>query len=495
VGLGSLKQGTRKRRKEKVMKSKSAKENFVPETLLLLESCLYDEIDCNDLLQGVPIKLLVKWEQVSSILRDGLNRTDWWKQCFRRVYPITGQRLIGMADMIDWKRLLLGFMDALELLEVKNLINDELCFVKPSISYGTRIDGEYGRIEMVSGSYLVACQLDAASSTMRKFSWKNQEAFGTSQMIPIQCWAFKRACLVLFQNQAASNLCELIWISNDMDYHYDFSLWALNRSNSSKEDLDNFIVPPFLEGDDDFLPVLVAATFESSSCVCVAVILRSRHVLLFDEKGSRGRHWRDLVTTEMTLPSAIPVCGSCFVLNDFLLLAHCDGVLRAHPRGNPRSSYHVEDLESRPLQLTSLYNVIAIIHSYSILEVRQVVRISSDPFMTFNPLYTCKNVDFECAPLLYGPYVVFATLDGSWYRVNYDGISGGDCKKELIKLPYYAGWIITQIKNANHIYWTVEMKHVKTLEVVERCFRVMNDSGGGDAVVVDLGNLKKKQKI
>jgi hypothetical protein len=49
-------------------------------------------------------------------------------------------------------------------------------------------------------------------------------------------------------------------------------------------------------------------------------------------------------------------------------------------------------------------------------------------------------------------YVVFRSFfDGNWYRVNYQ-------QRELIKIPYYAGWNIVAIKNVNWRYWTVTLQ-------------------------------------
>ncbi len=70
--------------------------------------------------------------------------------------------------------------------------------------------------------------------------------------------------------------------------------------------------------------------------------------------------------------------------------------------------------------MTSLYNVVALIHSHFVLEVRKVERQPDDPFLCFHLLYRTQMVDATHAPLLYGPLVIFASLDGSWYCVKYD---------------------------------------------------------------------------
>jgi hypothetical protein len=78
-------------------------------------------------------------------------------------------------------------------------------------------------------------------------------------------------------------------------------------------------------------------------------------------------------------------------------------------------------------------------------------------------------------PLLYGPYVIYAALDGNWYRVRYDlPTTTADTNiktetkpkpdtqepyRELIKIPHKAGWKIVSIKNANWRFWTLVLQH------------------------------------
>ncbi len=152
------------------------------------------------------------------------------------------------------------------------------------------------------------------------------------------------------------------------------------------------------------------------------------------------------------------------MLDSFLLFASSDGILRAHPRGNPNSVYHVEDMQSLVPQMTSLYNVVALIHSHQVLEVRRVERQADDPFLRFHLLYRTQMADAAHAPLLYGPYVIFASLDGSWYRVKYDTASLDDKYKEQIRVPFGTGWVIDAVKTANWRYWTVVLKSPITKE-------------------------------
>jgi len=65
-------------------------------------------------------------------------------------------------------------------------------------------------------------------------------------------------------------------------------------------------------------------------------------------------------------------------------------------------------------------------------------------------------VDASHKPLLYGPYVIYRSLDGSWYRVMYDTPAAP--VKELIKVPFKAAWTLVSVKNANWRYWTVVLK-------------------------------------
>ncbi len=77
-------------------------------------------------------------------------------------------------------------------------------------------------------------------------------------------------------------------------------------------------------------------------------------------------------------------------------------------------------------------------------------------------------VDSSHAPLLYGPYVIFASLDGSWYRVKYDTVMAEDDKyKEPIRVPFKAGWAIEAVKTANWRFWTLILKNIATKQVEE----------------------------
>jgi hypothetical protein len=62
----------------------------VPSLLLVLESCMLDQIDCSGLLVDVPVNLLMYWESdISAILRQGLAEMNWWEKQFEQLYPMT----------------------------------------------------------------------------------------------------------------------------------------------------------------------------------------------------------------------------------------------------------------------------------------------------------------------------------------------------------------------------------------------------------------------
>jgi hypothetical protein len=220
---------------------------------------------------------------------------------------------------------------------------------------------------------------------------------------------------------------------------------------------------------------LVASTVDGS---CFAVILAGRVGLLFDRsrkmEQTKNATWRVYLTDQfvepcvvdpLSAPSAITAC--CFVLDEFLLVASIDGVIRAHPRSNIKSEYYVENVNSRVSHMTSLFHVIAVIHSYSTLEVRRVFKASEDPFLKFELLYRFHGVDCDHAPLLYGPFVIFSGLDGVWYRVLYDGFNSRGQEREEIKIPGYVGWKILSVKNANWKYMTIVVQSPGLKEVEE----------------------------
>jgi hypothetical protein len=360
------------------------------------------------------------------------------------------------------------------------------------------------------------------SVTMSYFDFNQQQSAGwTQHLVPLRSWTipFQNAALVLFQHYSSGHQ-ELVWVKTEPKrdskgdhLQPDLRFGTLNR-NVMLDNEDNFVIPSWsLSLDPDasvdrmfqceveihYDPVLVTATGDG----CLAVVIGGDVVLVFDQKANvnkkkeqrREENWRDLLTAEFVIDRRIEpraggvkltVTAACYVLDSFLLLATTDGIVRGYSRSNPRSEYYVENFGSLVSQLVSLYNVVAVVHSYCILEVRLVTRIAEDPFMRFDLLYQTRGVDCDHPPLLYGPYVLFAGLDGCWYRVMYDTSSVGvteDIKpfpiktkdekaetksegskkfsamervhKEEIRIPYHAGWRIVSIKNANWRCWTL----------------------------------------
>ncbi len=246
----------------------------------------------------------------------------------------------------------------------------------------------------------------------------------------------------------------------------DIRRWALNRNrNNFLEHPDDFVVPDFLsiENDSTDLSPLFASTTEGD---CFSVILFNKTVLMFDSSKKSNKsplHRRHLVTDEYYEPNHTPkdtqITASCFILDNFLLLATNDGVLRARPRCNPKSVYYVENFNSIIHQMTSLYNVVTLIHSYHILEVRFASQKEEDPFSQLALVYKATNVDCEHPPLLYGPYVIYKSLDQSWYRVLYES---SNTRKEVVQILGHAGWNILSIKNANWRFLTIVAEGAKT---------------------------------
>jgi hypothetical protein len=426
------------------------------------------------------------------------------------------------------------------------------CFVQSVHPYD-----EYGMDcshQLIFSSHQVQRE-NSPSAVLRAFTWglsdsvtlsyvdfNSQSTCWTRQMVPLRSWTipFRNAALVLFQHGISGHQ-ELVWVETmpkpreskaDHLQQQDLRLWVLNR-NVMLDNEGDFVIPSWspsssslfdpdasidgmLQNDVELHhdPVLVVATNSDGG---LTVVIGGDVVLVFDqqlqesmtkEKKTAGvETWRDLLTAEFVIDRRIEpraggvkltVTAACYVLGAFLLLATTDGI-RASPRNNPKSEYYVENLGALVSQLVSLYNVVAVIHSYCTLEVRLVTRIAEDPFIRFDLLYQTRGVDCDHPPLLYGPYVIFAGLDGCWYRVLNDmssvGVtedikpfpiktkdekaetkSGGSDKgegskrlsamdmahKEEIRIPYHAGWRIVSIKNANWRYWALVVQEPTT---------------------------------
>jgi hypothetical protein len=527
----------------------------VPETLLVLESCLLDGIDCVHLLLQVHIPLLINWESQSSILQNGLVDMKWWETQFKVSHPVTYERLVSFppgavrtmsegADEIDrhnfWKSLLLSDLPD------RRVWRETIQF--GGVSWQARHAIQCNYADEIGDDRVHQLLFDSDKSSsghaserrlplLRTFSWNatsddsvsesyfdfnkqpgiaasHASSSSSSFFTVAQMWtlSFRDACLVLLQNQSAANSGdELVWVQTGiplscLSQAQDLRYWTLNR-NVFLEDSNDFVIPMHfgcsLNQDESptamplqcMYPVLVCSTND-----CTAVVLEGKICLIFDNakmKSNRSTkvphenveqkvqqepaisHWRHLLTDEFCEPYRgfsrqnfeTAITASCYVLDAFLLLATNDGVMRARPRSNPKSEYHVESTNSLVSRMTSLYNVVAVVHSYCIMEIRQVFRIDHDPFVGFKMLFETKGVDCDHAPLVYGPYVIFAGLDGCWYRVMYDSsfpnVPNAPRVKEEIKIPYHAGWKIVSVKNANRRYWTVVVQHPVSKDVSE----------------------------
>jgi hypothetical protein len=334
------------------------------------------------------------------------------------------------------------------------------------------------------------------SETQSYFDFNHQEAFisGKSKMFVAKLWTipFRNICLVLFENRD-TGCQELVWVNTKKKQ--DLRFWTLNR-NVFLEDESDFVLPICLGGghasSNHTIDVLLRKgdpIFVAVAENCFSVVLGGgKVVLVFDELKNKNAeraqdhdgidNWRDHLTEQFVEPnrsgfvrdekyhnSATVITASCYVLDWLLLLASSDGIIRAHPRSNPKSEYYVENVHSLVSHMTSLYNIVAIIHSYCTLEVRRVIRIADDPFIHFKMIYRFLGVDCDHAPLLYGPYVIFAGLDGIWYRVMYDGCASQE--REEIKIPHHAGWKILSVKNANWKHLTVVVQHPASKQLEE----------------------------
>jgi hypothetical protein len=304
-------------------------------------------------------------------------------------------------------------------------------------------------------------------SVLRTFKWgingvdsesQSYFKFGRhNQLVVARMWAlpFRNVCLVVLQHPGNGRL-DLVWVKtgipkSSLTEEHDIRMWALNY-NVLVEDPNDFVMPTELNGGMDSEHSVIVACASN----CAAVILEGNTVLVFDIAivetvgTSTGQHncWRQNLTAEFKEPyhcwddrnhMETRITAACYVLDSFLVLAISDGVIRARPRSNPKSEYYVENTKSLVAQMTSCFNVVALIHSYNILEVRLVTRIVEDPFLQLTVLYRMTGADCEHAPLLYGPYVVFAGIDGCWYRVKYES----KCQhvKEEITIPGRPGWL------------------------------------------------------
>lgn len=447
--------------------------NPEPALLALIEGLLTSGRDAEAMerVQHLALSVQLQWEQQSDVFRTGLSRTSWWETLFSRTHPTTyarikkslGRRANALSLLLRRENVWRGL---LVLLIESDRIDRSVWHVGKDTFSALNVADEFGidQMHLVRGMHILIHdrRISLASPAFVSLGLHREMV-----MRPVQAWSvpFQAAVLVLMQHNTTKER-ELVWIHNEVDV----SNWAVNHNNLT-ENPEDFAAPPFLLGDATLngpIP-LIAATegrtdIAGAKTAMAAVTIRSRDVMLFDQvqqTQTEAKHWRHLLTQELWEPRPAPVTASCMVLDAFLLFASSDGSLRAHPRGNPRSTYHVEDLQSRVTHLVSLYNVVALVHSHNILEVRLVEQQPNDPFLRFTLLYRATLVDAAHAPLLYGPYLLYASLDGSWNRVLYDSPKP-EKSVEPVKVPFKAGWTIITIKGANWRHWTLVLRNPQT---------------------------------
>jgi hypothetical protein len=442
----------------------------------------------------------LEWEIRSSTFREILIRLNWWELSFAQRHPSTYERLKKsiarrsnaqqFASLVDvkkhssspntnvWRSLLIKISqsDSVDRL----VVNCTQISINPADEFGVDISHEIVRDDR--GQPLIRVS-SPQTTTTRHYNDLMQEAFcgsknSTMEVENLWTISFQDSVMILLRNSKTGHR-ELVWIRTPLQNQHqnqtnrDPSLWAINH-NTLAETPDDFKSPPYLDGDaslDGHQPLFLSTEGRTDipnvKNACAAVFVRHRDLLIFDQVSMPSpppltgpKHWRQLLTHEQSEPRRIPIASACFIFDSMILYASHDGVLRAHPRGNPFSTYHVENVGSLVPHLTGLYNIVALIHSYHILEVRLVTRIEYDPFVAFKIMYSSVGVDCNHKPLLYGPYVIFAGIDGCWYRVMYDlpELKAEHAKhKELITIPHQGDWKIVAVKNANWRLWTVTL--------------------------------------
>ncbi len=452
--------------------------------LVLIEQLFSEQRDQEALkkVEKLAFQIQLSWERESQLFRDGLARIKWWETLFERSHPITFERLkrsiprranasalFSSSNTDVWRDLLVLLTESDRIDRSVWHVAGATTAVNPADEFGI---GQFCTISTTNSFRINVSStlhqgkervIDVASSALLTH---NKELV----MFPIKTWTvpFQQAVIVLLQHHKTKEQ-ELVWIptSQPLAHNFELSNWSLNHNNLV-ENPEDFAAPPFLLGDSTLKSLPIIAATESrtdipnaKTALC-SVTIRQNDTLLFDQVKQDGNvtrhHWRMMLTDEINEPRRIPVTSACFVLDSLLLFASNDGVLRAHPRGNVQSTYHVECLQSLVPQLTSLYNVVAMIHSFNTIEVRRVEKQEADPFIRFQLLYRDQMADAAHEPLLYGPFVLYASLDGSWYRVRYDSPNSPPVKEEL-KVPFKAGWKVEAVKNANWRFWTVVLKN------------------------------------
>jgi hypothetical protein len=457
------------------------------------------------------LPVVLAWEQESATFRDGLARSNWWEQLFSSNYPTTYERLKrstarrsnASALLSQIRTMLLDDLSNKQgptntnlwrslfvLLIESNRIDRGVWTVGREAGWQTSTHpaDEFGidQIHLIhpGRSAIRTIQLQRDGMKAHTFELASPALVSLGQrreqmMLFVCAWTipFQQAVVVVLECKSSKDR-ELVWIpthQRQLDRDFELSNWAINHNNLT-ENPEDFAAPPFLHGDKTLSDVIIASTegrvdIPNVRTAMTAIVIRHGEVMVFDQLQQQEdptkkipANWRRLLTNEVFEHSHVPVLRGCIVLDAFFLYASSDGSLKAHPRGNMLSTYYVENLRSAIPHLSALYNVVAIMHSYSVLEIRRVEKQDDDPFLRFTLLYRTQMVDFSPPPVLYGPYVIFRSIDdGNWYRVMYDSPSD-EKHKELIKVPFKAGWRIVSVKNANWRFWTVVLRNSRTGE-------------------------------
>ena len=270
------------------------------------------------------------------------------EELFRQRYPATHHRLVRCAGRrvnataIAGRALWSGLLSLLEDRRPRRPWQGGIALVNGA--------DEFGIADMyLAGTRGLTIITREGVSRTAPFPWTGAEALENVCVSAMWAVPFQQALLVQFQGREKQRY-ELCWIRIHAKARDDPSMWALNHNNLL-EDPREFLSPPFLRGEMVKGAVFVAATEGRidvpGKTAAVAVTMIGSQTLVFDqaltaERERPAQNWRELVTSELDEP--VPVSASCFVLDAFLVMAGIDGVLRAHPRNNPQSVYHVLEM-------------------------------------------------------------------------------------------------------------------------------------------------------
>ncbi len=444
-----------------------------------------------ELVRRLDFRVQRRWETKYNVFREGLSRANWWEVLFSNTHPVTYARLKKSAgrrsnamELVSQIRVESNmspnlWRSLLVLVQAVDQNDKGVWFAGTGWQTAIQVADEFGvdQLHFANGTDLRALDFcrEGKKHLTTALAGPALLSLGMNRKVVMRVsglWSvpFQNACIVEFEN-VESHEKELAWVPTTRKTpkaDFDVSLWAINH-NSVAESPDNFAAPPVLLGDRSLgiSPPLVAGTegrvdIPNAKTAVVSVTLRKRDTLIFDQVKqleTTPKNWRLVLTEELFEPKQIPVTCACFVLDAFLLYGSQDGVLRAHPRGNLKSIYHVEDFHSTITHLVSLFNVVAIVHSYNILEVRRVEKAEYDPFLKFELLLAVEGVNPDSRPLLFGPFVFYQLLDGSWHCAMYDA---SDKQSEALKVPVKEGYTLVSVKNANWRYLTVVLRNLKT---------------------------------